>query len=482
MERRLLPVLPSGRVTLYVTGLAVFAACADAPTTTPGHLVRGDLIPGVHAAIVSVPPLPAVDALQGGAMTTFVFTAAAYDQPAPNLTAAELAIHDAGDVHFASEYFPSTGLGPQFNNVYCQGCHRDNGRGILPAAGAALQPLSLALKLSLTGTGPNGGPLPVPKFGTQLQTRRVQPTTLEGRVTVTYTSTNGRYGDGQPFTLLRPNFTLVNPHQPLPAGVLLSPRVAPPSVGMGLLEAIPASDILALADPSDVNGDGISGRANTTWDAIAQRSALGRFGVKAAAPSIRQQVAGAYNEDIGVTSSVFPAENCEGVYAACARHAPELADSRLNAVTFYTQTLGVPARRNMNDSTVRLGNAVFTSIGCANCHVPQFTTGSLPGVPAASHQVIHPYTDLLLHDMGVVLADRRPEFLANGQEWRTPPLWGIGLSQVVVPGSGFMHDGRARNLDEAILWHGGEGLSSRNAFRTLPANLRSALVTFLNTL
>lgn len=473
----------SDRALLLVAGLAVLAAaCADAPTTTPGSMLRGELAPGVHAAIVPVPPLPATDALLGGATTTFNFTAAAYDQPAPNLTAAERAVHDAGDVHFASEYFPSTGLGPQFNNVYCQGCHRDNGRGILPAAGAGQQPLSMALKLSLAGTGPNGGPVPVPKFGTQLQTRRVQPTLLEGKVTVTYTATRGTYGDGQPFSLVRPSFTLVNPHQPLPAGVLVSPRVSPPSVGMGLLEAIPEQAILALADPSDVNGDGISGRPNTTWDVIAQRPALGRFGVKATAPSIRQQVAGAYNEDIGVTSSVFPAENCEGVYAACARHAPELADSRLNAVTFYTQTSGVPARRNMNDSTVRMGNAVFNAIGCANCHVSQFTTGTLPGVPAASNQVIHPYTDLLLHDMGVVLADRRPEFLASGQEWRTAPLWGIGLSQTVVPGSGFLHDGRARNLAEAILWHGGEGLSSREAFRTLPANLRSALVAFLGTL
>ncbi|MBL8982524.1 MAG: thiol oxidoreductase [Gemmatimonadetes bacterium] len=445
-------------------------------------MLRGELAPGVHAAIVPVPPLPATDALLGGAMTTFNFTAAAYDQPAPNLTAAELAVHDAGDVHFASEYFPNTGLGPQFNNVYCQGCHRDNGRGILPAAGASLQPLSMVLKMSLPGTSSNGGPVSVPNFGTQLQTRRVQPVALEGRVTVTHTAISGLYGDGQRFSLIRPALTVVSPHRPLPGGIQYSPRVAPPSIGMGLLEAIPAQAILALADPSDVNGDGISGRANTTWDAIAQRTALGRFGVKASTPTIRQQVAGAYNEDIGVTSSVFPAENCEGVYAACARHAPELADSRLNAVTFYTQTLGVPARRNMNDSTVRMGNAVFNSIGCANCHVSQFTTGTLPGVPAASNQVIHPYTDLLLHDMGVVLADRRPEFLANGQEWRTPPLWGIGLSQTVVPGSGFLHDGRARTLTEAILWHGGEGLSSREAFRTLPANLRSALVTFLSTL
>lgn len=470
------------RVPMFLAGMGALtlAACVDAPSTRlSGPAGRGDFA-AAHATILPVPLLPPQEALLGGVTTTFDFTADAYDQPSPSLSAQELVVHNAGHAHFRTENSPVTGLGKQYNAVYCQACHRRNGRGKLPAPGQ--QPFSMVLKVSLAGTGPRNGPVPVPNFGLQFQSLSVPPVPAEGLVSVTHATVSGTYGDGTPYTLMRPVFTFLSTHKPLPAGVLVSPRVSPPNVGMGLLEAIPAATITALADEFDLNRDGISGKVNRVWDAVNQRFGLGRFGLKASRPSALQQIAGAYNEDIGVTSALFPAESCEGVYAGCARHAPELTQRTLDDVTFYSQTLGVPARRNMNNSVVRLGQGVFNTIGCASCHVPQLTTGTLPGVPGASNQIIRPFTDLLLHDMGAGLADQRPDYLATGQEWRTPPLWGIGLSQLVTPGSGFLHDGRGRTLAEAILWHGGEALQARETFRLLPVSERVALIKFLQSL
>ena len=249
-----------------------------------------------------------------------------------------------------------------------------------------------------------------------------------------------------------------------------------------MLEAVPRREIAALADESDENGDGISGRMNIVCDAIHGQPAVGRFGVKVNNPSLRQQSAGAFNGDMGLTTSVFPAESCEGVFAACARHAPEISEAMLTVVTFYVQTFGVPARRNISDPRVRLGQALFAAIGCGGCHTQTLHTGELPGVPSVSHQRIHPYTDLLLHNMGPGLADDRPDFLARGREFRTAPLWGVGLTTLVNPKASFLHDGRARDLAEAILRHGGEAERSREHFRRLPKRLREALLDFLASL
>jgi CxxC motif-containing protein (DUF1111 family) len=280
-----------------------------------------------------------------------------------------------------------------------------------------------------------------------------------------------------------------------------------PVFGLGLLEAIPEADILALADPDDADGDGISGRANWVLDPVKQRRgdadprSLGRFGWKAAAPSVLVQGAGAYHADMGVTNFLFPTESIAGtpLYDAYRATHPlddgqggaEVSDAVLADVMFYTSTLAVPARRNVDDADVRRGAALFVDAGCTACHHPSFTTGAHPGiampdgtlpVPQADSQVIYPFTDMLLHDMGEGLADGRREFGASGSEWKTRPLWGIGLTQLVNPLAGFLHDGRARTLEEAVLWHGGEAQASRERFRTMDAADRAALLAFLQSL
>ena len=462
----------------------VFAmGCADANPATPDTVTDAQLVDSSITsfnALIRVNPLPESEALSGGETTVFDSSSTAFEQAAPNLSAAELVTHDEGDEAFASVFTAELGAGPQLNNASCEGCHLGDGRGELPAQGDPL--VSMLLRLSVPGVASDGGPVPVPKFGGQLQTIGIAPVPREADVAVRYIFSDGHFGNGQRFELRRPVFQLLNPHAPLPASLLVSPRVAPPNFGLGLLEAIPEREIAALADEHDRNGDGISGRMNIVFDAIDHRPALGRFGVKANNPSLLQQTAGAFNGDMGITTSVFREESCQDVFAACARHRREISDDLLKAVTFYVQTLAVPARRNMNKHSVRLGQALFGAIGCGGCHTQTLRTGVLAGVPSVSNQVIHPYTDLLVHDMGDGLADDRPDFLANGREFRTAPLWGIGLTTVVNPKASFLHDGRARNLSEAILWHGGEAHTSREIFRRLPQYLRQALLEFLNSL
>jgi CxxC motif-containing protein (DUF1111 family) len=254
-------------------------------------------------------------------------------------------------------------------------------------------------------------------------------------------------------------------------------------VGLGLLEAIPESEIVAGADPNDANGDGIKGHANYVWDAVTQTRQLGRFGWKANTASILTQVATAFNQDMGITSSVLPVESSFGQsqYDGLSDD-PELPDSLLNSVKFYAQTLAVPARRNTTDVTVKRGEALFISMKCVNCHKQTFTTGVDVSRPYLSNQVIHPYTDMLVHDMGPGLADNRPDFLAGGTEWRTAPLWGLGLYTTVNSPGYFLHDGRARTITEAIMWHGGEAEQSKTTFSNLSSTDRAAVLKFLQSL
>ena len=264
-------------------------------------------------------------------------------------------------------------------------------------------------------------------------------------------------------------------------GTLISPRVAPAVFGLGLLEAVPEAEVLAIAAAQAVGGR-VSGRPNYVWDEVQGRLALGRFGWKANNPSLVQQTAGAYNGDMGITTSLFPAEACERADPACAPHAPELPDQTVADVAFYTRTLGVPARRNLDDRVALRGEVLFHETGCASCHVATIRTGALAGVPEVSNQVIHPYTDLLVHDMGPALADNRPDFRASGREWRTAPLWGIGLVETVNGHTNFLHDGRARSLLEAVLWHGGEAALAGQRVRNMSRAERAALVAFLRSL
>ncbi len=426
-------------------------------------------------------------ALAGGATTIFSAASQAFELPAPNLDGTRLDKHLAGDVAFGDSFVTApapvfSGLGPIFNNNACDRCHPKNGRGRPPREGE--KPSSMFLRVSLPGTDPlTGGPLAVPGMGTQLQHRANFGVPPEGDVVISEAFSDGMFGDGEAFELRRLHFRIENPVQPIPDTVLTSPRTAIPVFGRGLLEAIDEDTILGFADEDDADGDGISGRPNRVWDVVRQQTALGRFGWKANNPTLLQQTFTAYNQDMGVTNPFLPQESAFGqVQDDGLADDPEIDLETVDVATFYVQTLAVPARRNLDDPQVQQGEDLFHEAQCTGCHIPTIRTGVLAGVPEVSNQTIHPYTDLLLHDMGDGLADGRPDFVATGREWRTPPLWGIGLTRRAQGHTFFLHDGRARNLTEAILWHGGEAEAAREAFRLMPLGEREALLTFLESL
>ncbi len=426
-------------------------------------------------------------AYSGGATTIFLSSSASFQQPAPNLFGERLVFHQEGDLAFEQNFVPApaalnAGLGPIFNNLSCASCHTSDGRGKPPMPEEILS--STLIRLSIPGTNEHGGPNPVPGFGGQLQHRATFGVAPEADVIVSYTESIGTYGDGTTYSLRRPVYQLTNSYIPLPSNVMISPRVGPPVFGLGLLEAVPEETIVALADELDADGDGISGKPNYVYDAKYKQMMLGRFGWKANTATLYHQTAGAYNEDMGITSPLMPVESCHGQPQAAGQEDddPEITDKVLDAAVFYVQSLAVPARRKIGDAVTKKGEKLFADAGCVKCHTPKLKTGLHPTVPEVSYQTIRPYTDLLLHDMGDGLADNRPDYRADGREWRTPPLWGIGLTKLVSGHTFFLHDGRARNLEEAILWHGGEAESAKEFFRRLPKADRDALIAFLNSL
>lgn len=434
----------------------------------------------------------AQEALSGGAATVFATTRQAFGQPLPHLTADQETRFFVGNSFFNRNWVsaPSSttardGLGPLFNARSCSACHLHDGRGRPPEPGEEM--LSMLVRLSIPGQDVKQGVVPEPTYGDQLNGLAVHDVPPEGRVLVTYEEILGAFEDGEPYSLRRPTyaFTDLN-YGPMRLETLMSPRVAPAMVGLGLLEAVPEQTLMDLADPDDADGDGISGRPNRVWDRVRRQTVLGRFGWKANQPTVAQQVGGAFLGDIGITSPLFPDDNCPSTALACrqARNggSPELSESLFGHVVFYSRALAVPARRNPQQPAVRRGRQLFDEAQCGACHMPTLRTGVVPGLPDLSQQVIHPYTDLLLHDMGAALADGRPDFEATGSEWRTPPLWGIGLVETVNRHTYFLHDGRARNLAEAILWHGGEAEASKEYFRSLPTADREALLQFLRSL
>ena len=338
--------------------------------------------------------------------------------------------------------------------------------------------------------GPNGKPIDEPIYGGQFNHHGITGVDGEGEVAITYQDINGSFADGTTYTLQKPIYSFQHlAYGAMDEHVMVSPRVAQQVIGLGLLEAVSVDDILAYADPEDKNNDGISGRANYVTDVKTGEQMLGRFGWKANMPHLRQQVAGAFRGDLGITSSLFPEENHTATQAAAGLAElpnggePELTDKALASVLFYNQHLAVPRQRNHEDPQVIQGQKIFKKIRCDSCHrMTMQTPASLPGLETLEGQTFHPMTDLLLHDMGAELADNRPDGLANGQEWRTPPLWGIGLIPTVNKHSRLLHDGRARNIEEAILWHGGEAAKVQSAYRQLPADERAALIKFLESL
>ncbi|HEY6435474.1 MAG TPA: di-heme oxidoredictase family protein, partial [Ignavibacteriaceae bacterium] len=399
-----------------------------------------------------------------------------------NLSMNTLEKHLEGDLNFEQNFVKApaqynSGLGPLFNNVSCINCHISDGRGRPPLGNEALE--TMLIRISVDGTSTHGGPNPVPGFGGQLQDKSVFGFEPEGGVIISYSDISGNYPDGTPYSLRKPAYQLVGS---VPSGVNFSPRVAPFVFGLGLLEAISKVDILEIADESDIDGDGISGKPNYVWNDRTNSESLGRFGWKANQPNLYQQSAAAYVNDIGITNPLYQQENChDNAECDTLNDDPEITDLILESVELYVQTLAVPGRRDFDNTNVLAGKDLFKSIGCGNCHTPEFTTGNHP-ISELSNQRIFPYTDLLLHDMGDDLADNRTDFNASGREWRTPPLWGIGLVSVVNGHTNFLHDGRARNLEEAILWHGGEANQSKINFMNMKKSDREKILKFLNSL
>ena len=429
-------------------------------------------------------------ARSGGDTTIGISSRSAFEMAAPNLNEEELDSFQYGNRLFNTNWViaPASvksfdGLGPLFNRVSCSGCHFKDGRGRPPLPGETMD--SMLLRLSVAGTDPHGGPKPHPVYGEQLQERAIPGVPVEGLTQITYTELPGKYPDGSAYSLQQPAYTITKlGYGPL-GEIMISPRVSPPVFGLGLLEAIPLKTLQALEDPEDKNGDGISGRLNRVWNPQTKRMEAGRFGWKANKPTLRAQEAGAAAGDIGITSIVAPETDCTAAQKDCLNAPdggkPELRTSDLDKLEFYLRTLAVPARRNMDDPQTIQGELLFHQLACVSCHTPTLQTGPHK-VKAIANQRIHPYTDLLLHDMGEALADHRPDFAATGSEWRTPPLWGIGLVPVVNKHSRYLHDGRARNLEEAILWHGGEAEQAKENFTKLNKAQREAVLKFLESL
>ena len=428
-------------------------------------------------------------ALSGGEGTVDDSSATAFALALKTLPSADRRAFQVGNSFFNRNWVTAPasatgrdGLGPTFNAQSCSSCHLHDGRG-RPPDGPRDPERGLLLRLSA-----GDPPRPVRFYGSQLQDRAVAGVPAEGRIRISRSPVRGRYGDGTPFVLSAPRYSVADgAFGRLPRGAQISPRVAPGVFGVGLLEAVPEAVVLDRADPEDRDRDGISGRPNRVAGERGSggRLALGRFGWKANAATVRQQTASAFTGDIGITSPMFGEENCPDGQRACKRTRtggrPEIDAHTLERVTFYTRALAVPARRAVGAAATDAGERIFAQIGCGSCHLPKLKTGD-SDVAGLRDQLIRPYTDLLLHDMGPGLADGRPDGRATGSEWRTAPLWGIGLVAIVNRHTRFLHDGRARGLAEAILWHGGEAHAARERFRTLPARERRDLVAFLESL
>lgn len=395
----------------------------------------------------------------------------------------------------------SDGLGPLFNARSCQSCHINDGRGHPPEGDGSA--ISMLLRLARPAKTPEEEKaverakvltFPDPTYGGQLQDLAVPGLAAEGRMGVTYEEEKVTLGDGETVSLRKPVYRVTDlAYGPLDPATTISPRVAPPMLGFGLIEAIPEADILAHADPDDRDGDGISGRAQMVRDHRTGKLALGRFGWKAQNATVRDQSADAFSNDIGISTPDRPNSHgdCTAAEAKCLSMPTgvqkrlgdvEAPDPVLDLVTFYSENLAVPARRKASFPETLKGKQLFYQSGCTSCHVPKFVTRRDAANKAQAFQLIWPYSDFLLHDMGEGLADGQQVGLASGGEWRTPPLWGIGLTRTVSGHTFFLHDGRARNLTEAILWHGGEAEKSRNAFSSLSKEDRQALINFLESL
>lgn len=504
------------RLTALASALFCFCSAASPAAADDAFSHRDDLTADDRAKISKVLTAPAdfetperFEPMQGGAGTsTRRPNRDAFSHSNANLTFEEQHDFKVGNGLFKklwtsspSSTRASDGLGPLYNARSCQGCHLKDGRGRPPLPGE--KAVSLFLRLSIPPeTDEQKAALaskeilrvPEPTYGGQFQAFAVQGLPGEGRFDIETEDIVVPLGGGETAVLQKPVYKIRDlGFGEMHPGTLISPRVAPPMIGLGLLQAIHPGDIQALADPDDLDGDGISGKVSRVRDPATGELAVGRFGWKASNPTIRTQTAGAFLGDIGISTPDQPYNfgDCTEAQTDC-RAMPhgeqadlgisEAPDPVMDLVTFYSENLAVPMRRDADDPDVLLGKQVFYETGCVACHRPKFVTSRRADNPAHRFQLIWPYTDLLLHDMGEDLADHRPVGDANGREWRTPPLWGIGLTETVNNHTRFLHDGRARNLLEAVLWHGGEAQDARDKVVDMPPEQRNALIRFLESL
>ena len=381
------------------------------------------------------------------------------------------------------------GLGPLFNARSCVACHDAGGRAKAHEAGEFLTD---ALIIRLGSTDKNIMAVD-PVYGGQLQPRSIdydrarlpEKVKPEAWLKLEFETVKGKFADGTSYQLQKPKYQLSQlGYGELAPHTGLSPRHAPNVFGMGMLDAISDADLLALEDIDDKDGNGISAKYNRVPNVVSGEIEVGRFGFKAKHPNMDQQVAGAFRGDIGITSTLFPSEDCTPAQKSCAvasklgeHDSVEIPDKLLKLVNDFNRFLAVPPARKLQDKLQ--GRELFYQLECQLCHTPSFTTDPNYPVSELAGQVIWPYTDLALHDMGEGLADGVYEYSANGQEWRTPPLWGIGLQKAYTGQARYLHDGRARSIEEAILWHGGEAQASQRAYINLSKEQRTQLLRFL---
>jgi len=423
-------------------------------------------------------PEPEEPIRAGGDTSVYNRTSFAFEAPAANLSEESLIKHLNGDVTFGDIFVTppapvNPGLGPLFNNVSCESCHVKNGRGQPVFGNTGLRSHGL-VRVSDPGGTPlvPGGNRPVEGLGEQIQDHATFGFEPEAEVLLSWEEVPDTYPDGTPYSLRRPILDVILSNgEPLPDHIETSIRLPQPVIGLGLLEAVAEETILERSDPDDADGDGISGRPNMVWNSVTARAEMGRFGHKATSHNLREQAVKAYLEDMGVSSPDMPGED----------PVPDIDEETVELTTFYTQTLAVPLRLDTDDPDVPAGERIFNDIGCEQCHRSVVRTG-VHELPELSDQVIQPFTDMLLHDMGEGLADNRPDHSATGTEWRTAPLWAIGLTRTVSGVQNFLHDGRARTLEEAILWHDGEARSAKESFMGLTKTEREKLIKFLNAL
>ncbi|OBZ97228.1 thiol oxidoreductase [Pararhizobium polonicum] len=448
------------------------------------------------------------EAMSGGAGTSIAsVNRDSFSQFSANITFAEEETFKLGNALFRklwvsspSSTQASDGLGPLYNARACQTCHVRDGRGH-PPEGADATSMFLRLARAPKTDAERAAiaahevlNFPDPVYGAQLQDRAVPGLPAEGHMKISYTETPVKLAGGETVLLRKPHYTVENlGYGPLDETTTLSPRVTQAMAGLGLVEAIHPADIMANADPDDKDGDGIRGKPALVRDPVSGKLVLGRFGWKAQSATVRQQTADALAGDIGISSPAAKRNygDCTPAQTACFAMAngvqarlgdTEAPDPVLDLITFYSENLAVPARRKASFPETLAGKKVFYETGCISCHVPKFVTRRDAANTAHAFQLIWPYSDFLLHDMGEGLADGQQVGEASGSEWRTPPLWGIGLTKVVSGYTFFLHDGRARNLTEAILWHGGEAAKARDRFAALEKADRQALITFLESL